>query len=85
MHDNVLEGLTALSEVYNRKYRDNWTWTYVISGQIASEMYLSLQPRGNATDCDVLVCMYIWSVIVGVPWPNTRALRNQTRRFSELM
>ncbi len=55
------------------------------------DLNLLKQPSGNGTDCGVLICLYMWSFIAGMPWPSPfaenvgREQREVRRIFSQLM
>ena len=87
----VSETLNGMFGEYSKKYEDGRKWKEIPSAGLADELNLPIQPAGNTNDCGVLVCLYVWAVVTGLPWRMsgiTRAAktgRNTKGTFDDLM
>lgn len=68
--DAVLHTLNIYS-IQNRKFLNpKTTWIFDRFNHISEELNFIAQPSNNGQDCGVLVCLYVWSILVGLPLPN---------------
>lgn len=70
--DGIVEGLRAMTSEYDERYGVQRRWEVASPRKWATELNLPPQPPGDITNCGVLVCMYMWAIIVGMPCPLTK-------------
>lgn len=64
--------LESISRSYANKYKDHRVWRQIRPWKLAVGLNLPVQPKGNSNDCGVLVCLYIWAIVVGARWPDVK-------------
>ncbi len=88
---DVLQCLEELCKEYKKKYEDDRKWSLTNSKVAALQLNLPKQPAGNGSDCGVLICLYMWSYIVGMAWPpptpesGSKSEEADKKSFAQLM
>ncbi len=65
----MLLGFTLLSKNFDDRYDDIRQWSAASSSEIAKKYNFPRQPSNNGSDCGVLICLYMWALIVDHPIP----------------
>ncbi len=65
----VLLGFTLISKNFDERYDDRRQWRAASSSEIAKQYNFPRQPSHNGSDCGVLICLYMWALIVDHPIP----------------
>ncbi len=61
-------------------------WAVASSEEFVTKYIFPLQPLEHFSDCGVLVCLYIWSILVDHPIPNIKStVTRNNRHFQEAM
>ena len=64
----ALDGITQLTQNYDGANSISVSWTIESARNIPNLLPLPVQPPSNSSDCGVLVCLYIWSILTGESW-----------------
>ena len=65
----MLNSLTILSEKDDRVYNLHKPWTLISSTNLCQLFTFPSQPSSNSYDCGVIVCIYIWCLVIGSAFP----------------
>lgn len=65
----IVSGLQAMSSAHDDRYGVERKWESHSPRGIATELNLPIQPPKDVHSCGVLVCLYMWAIIVQQPCP----------------